>query len=151
MGAMAATHKRRILSLTGRTNRKEWARILGALIMGCFLVSMLAEYVGMPWSFMLFAPLIYVLVAASVRRAHDIGWTGWVIAIPFALTIALVAAHYLLIGMRLMEIPGPEATSTVALIMQLFSQAIPIVQIVILAIIAFSPGHDGPNVYGESS
>lgn len=146
MGAITGRYKRRrILSLTGRANRSEWA---GTMVLAIFAITP-SSLLPMPWPIFFLGPLAYVALAVSVRRAHDIGWTGWLIAIPVGLTFAVAIPYRALIALGVLAEPGAMGQEAVAVAMQYFAQAVPILFVVILAALGLSPGSDGPNPYGE--
>ena len=95
--------------------------------------------------------LIYPQVCVQVKRIHDIGYTGWLVFIPWAAWVILLFALWgvgmrgQMFGMGLESmVQGFGATGI------MFLNAIGIFVIFTLWL-GFAPGTPGPNAFGERS
>ena len=86
----------RLVDFEGRGTRAEHWPYMGLLI-GLYLLGMFAAFTAVPHSMMmatmaLLASILVLLAAASVvRRLHDVGWSGWWMAVYSVLFIGFVA------------------------------------------------------------
>ncbi|HMU69369.1 MAG TPA: DUF805 domain-containing protein [Chitinophagales bacterium] len=73
-------------SFEGRINRAEYGKSFGlyivvAIIMNAIIANMLSQ--GALFLLLLYIPLVWFFLAQSVKRAHDLGNSGWYVLIPF--------------------------------------------------------------------
>ncbi len=107
---------------SGRINRA----IYSVLLLGFFAIFATAV------AFQFRIPGEVLLVFICVPRLHDLGRSGW----WFGLVI-LVEAAVAAIGVLILNMPGISALATLAVLL------------VPAAILAFLPGQEGPNRFGD--
>ncbi|MFY0254802.1 DUF805 domain-containing protein [Chitinophaga sp. 30R24] len=69
-------------SFSGRIKRTEYGLSLIAYIASCLLMEFLNETIAYV-SLIIFLPMLWLFIAQSVKRAHDLNKSGWFIIIPF--------------------------------------------------------------------
>lgn len=144
----AVTYKRpKRFSFTGRAGRREWI----VTFAWCTLFGVFLAGTAPPGSLPLALPFIVWALAASVRRLHDINWSGWVFAAPYLFVACVAIPWRALIAVSVLGEPGPPQTDPVFSILQYVSMGTLVAVITVLGVMAVWPGTDGPNAYGESS
>jgi len=142
----AVTYKRyRRFSFTGRSSRKEWI----VTFAWCALFGIFLAGTAPPGSIPLALPFIVWGLAASVRRLHDIGWSGWVFAAPYIFVACVAIPYRALIAAGVVGEPGPPGADPAFAALQYVSMGTMLAVILLLGVMAVWPGTDGPNAYGE--
>lgn len=135
-------------AFSGRAGRAEWFRIF---VMNAYLASFVVR-IAPPWGLLIALPFSVAIWAVSVRRLHDLGRSGWLVLVPFALATSLIVAGAVLAGSEttiLSELS--EAQQTLA-----HSIAMWLGWTFIIGLIGFylwlglARGKAGPNPYGEA-
>ena len=83
-----------LFSLNGRMRRKHYLVVYFAAVALVVIIGFLQRATGSRLSVLSFI-VVAALIPSSVRRLHDIGYSGWlvigVIAVPFASLLLLLA------------------------------------------------------------
>ncbi len=81
-------------SINGRLRRKHYLIIYGAALVVVLFIGLLQEALEVRLSFLMYL-LVGAIIPPSVRRLHDIGYSGWlmigVVCVPLAFLLLLAA------------------------------------------------------------
>lgn len=150
----------RLFEVAGRFTRTRFVlQCFGTLILGALLIWFLSAVtvqlggqVGTVPALLIFAAFIMIFVSfitASIRRLHDIGWSGWILLVPLFYSLLLL---FFFFGIQLPKLMDPQGQALMPL--ALLSQ----VGVVLLAAIPIQlfccwlliwPGVEGENSYGK--
>ena len=145
-----------ILDFRGRARRADfwpYMLLLAAIYFaGCVLVFALLPFaVGSPiaWMYALTAVLVLLAFSATVRRLHDVGWSGWWMAPYVAITLAFIA-FFLWWRLGLAQAPGEEPPVRLMQIMPFFMIASAAANgaAILVFVVCLLDGAAGPNRYG---
>lgn len=149
-----------LFKISGRFTRTRFVlQCFGTLVLGALMIWFLSAVtvqlgsrVGTVPALLIFAAFVMIfvsLIAASIRRLHDIGWSGWLILIPFIYSLLLL---FFFFGIQFPKLIDPQSQALMPL--ALLSQ----VGVVLLAMIPLQlffcwlliwPGVEGENSYGK--
>ena len=126
-------------SFHGRASRGAWSAAVGLNgLIAIFVVAI----PGPGW--ILATPWMLAVVAATTRRLHDLGHSGWLQAIPIGIIVVLVAVSLSLAAMGVLDLSDPTSPLFQTLVwIAIFSGA------AFLGWLGCARGTSGPNPYGE--
>ena len=78
-----------IFSFEGRIRRSEHNFTLLIYLVLVQIIEFLMESLNMPLLAILIFPLLYILIAQSAKRCHDLGNSGWYQLIPFYVLVLI--------------------------------------------------------------
>tara|TARA_R110000782_G_scaffold107955_1_gene196382 strand:+ start:91 stop:579 length:489 start_codon:yes stop_codon:yes gene_type:complete len=139
-----------LLSFEGRIRRQHfwigWLILLGAGVVAGW-IPILGGLIGIL--------LIWPNLAIAVKRLHDMGQTGWLVAIPWVVTIVALIVGISTIGISAVTNATALENEDPAAIIALLAPAMGMVAVICLVNLGFllwiglTPGTNGENRYGS--
>ncbi|WP_339931403.1 DUF805 domain-containing protein [uncultured Brevundimonas sp.] len=139
-----------LFSFQGRIRRQHfwigWLILLGA--------GVVAKYIPILGPLILLA-LIWPHLAIAVKRLHDIGQSGWLVAIPWVVTIVALVVGFGTVGISAIANSAALENEDPAAIFALIAPAMGMFAVICLVNLGFmlwiglTPGTNGDNRYGS--
>jgi len=140
-----------LFSFEGRTRRSHFW--IGWLI--CLGVGVVAGWIPILGGLISLA-LIWPNLAIAVKRLHDMGKSGWLIAIPWVVSVFGTIAAFSMIGITAFTNAAALDEGDPLAIMALLGPALGLVGLLVLVNLGFllwiglSDGQQGPNRFGSN-
>ncbi|WP_395944581.1 DUF805 domain-containing protein [Brevundimonas sp.] len=151
--------RNRLFSLNGRMERAYfWTAILVMVLiqLAAFgLLALLPEADQLPR--IVFVAALWPYLAVTTKRLHDIGRTGWLVAIPFGLitlvvqvatVIVIMGSVYGVLAISIDSGPSTRAFQTVAATAVGAGALVLLIQLTFVSLIGFWPGQTHDNRFG---
>jgi uncharacterized membrane protein YhaH (DUF805 family) len=143
--------KTTLFAFEGRIRRQHfwigWLILLGAGVVAGWIPLL---------GFVISLALIWPNLAIAVKRLHDIGQTGWLVAIPGVVTIVAVIVGFGTVGISAITNSAALEREDPAAIWALIAPAFGMVGLILLVNLGFllwiglTPGTNGENRYGSN-